>query len=90
MTMTIYLIHLSPQYKHARHYLGITQDVNERLELHRNGQGARLTQVAVEHGCALELVRTWEGTRHDERRLKNQKNAPRLCPLCTIKPRKGF
>jgi len=88
--MTIYLIHLTPQYKHARHYLGIADNLTVRLRDHRSGHGARLTQVAVQHGCALELVRTWDGTRGDERRLKKQKNAPRLCPLCTRTPRKGL
>jgi predicted GIY-YIG superfamily endonuclease len=88
--MTIYLIHLLPKYKHARHYLGIANDVDTRFQAHRNGHGARLTQVAIEHGSELVIVRTWEGTREDERRLKRQKNAPRLCPLCSHKPRKGL
>ncbi len=80
--MTIYLLHIYPQYKHARHYLGIAEDLDTRLQLHREGRGARLTQVVIERGHSLELARTWEGTRDDERRLKNQKNSPRLCPLC--------
>ncbi len=80
--MKIYLLHIYPAYKHARHYLGIAHNIESRLALHRAGQGARLTQVVVEHGHALRLVRTWEGNRTEERRLKNQHNSPRLCPLC--------
>ncbi len=83
--MIIYLLHLHPQYKHARHYLGITHNLEERLADHRHGTGARLTQVAIENDCALILARTWKGERTDERRLKNQKNGPRLCPLCNPK-----
>ncbi len=83
--MTIYLLHIQPCYKHARHYLGITKDLDARLQLHREGRAARLTQVCVESGRVLQLVRTWEGSRDDERRLKNQKNSPRLCPLCNPK-----
>src|SRR6476661_2336108 len=46
----VYLLHFSKPYKHARHYLGSADDVSARLELHRKGQGARLTQVAVDAG----------------------------------------
>jgi len=53
-----------------------------RLELHKAGKGARLTQVAVEDGIDLQLVRTWNGSRTLERRLKRQKNSPRFCPIC--------
>lgn len=81
---TIYLIHFSRPYKHARHYLGYTTNLEERLECHRSGDGhsARLMQVITEAGIPWELVRTWQGSRKDERRLKRQKNSPRLCPIC--------
>jgi len=83
MMSTIYLIHIEPPYKQARHYLGSTENgAEERLTEHRARRGARLTQVAVDAGCQLLLVRTWEGGRNEERRLKNHKNSPRLCPLC--------
>lgn len=78
----VYLLHLRPRYKHARHYLGYAQDVAARVEQHQRGAGARLTQVAVENDIALELVRVWKGDRNLERRLKRRKNAPLLCPLC--------
>jgi predicted GIY-YIG superfamily endonuclease len=83
--MVIYLLHIDPPYKHARHYLGIGEDLNARLQLHQDEHGARLTQVCIENGRALKLVRTWEGAPNDERRLKNQKNSPWLCPLCNPK-----
>ncbi len=83
--MVIYLLHIHPPYKQARHYLGIAQDLDARLRLHQDGHGARLTQVCLESGRTLVLVRTWEGSRNDERRLKNQKNGPRLCTLCNPK-----
>ena len=80
---TIYLIHFDPPYKHARHYIGFTTNgVENRMIEHREKRGARLTQVAVGAGCQLLLVRTWQGGRNEERLLKNQKNTPRLCPLC--------
>ena len=83
---TIYLLHIEPPYKHARHYLGFTENgVEVRLAEHRAGRGARLTQVAVDAGCQLMLVRTWEGDRTQERKFKNQNHAPRFCPVCNAK-----
>ncbi len=38
--------------------------------------------AAVRRGSSAELVRTWEGDRNLERRLKNRKNARGLCPRC--------
>lgn len=85
MSDTIYLLHFNTPFKHARHYLGYTPDLDSRLADHAAGRGARLTQVIAEQGITFQLARTWDGTRADERRLKNQKNAPRLCPLCNPK-----
>lgn len=80
----VYLIHFAPSYKHARHYLGWAEDVDRRLAEHQSGAGARLTQVAVDAGCRLILVRVWEeGDRTLERKLKNRHDAPALCPICT-------
>ncbi len=79
----VYLLHFDPPYKHAAHYLGWAEDIAARVEQHRNGAGARLTQVAVSAGCALILARVWpDADRATERRYKNQHNSPRLCPIC--------
>lgn len=81
----VYLIHFSPSYKHAKHYLGWAEDIDRRLAEHEIGAGARLTQVAVDAGCRLILARVWEdGDRTLERKLKNRKNAPALCPVCNL------
>lgn len=81
----VYLLHFEKPFRHAQHYLGSADDVNERIERHRRGSGARLTQVVAESGIAMELARTWEGGREKERELKRQKNSPRLCPVCSSK-----
>lgn len=85
MAMTIYLLHferrISPRHT-TQHYLGIAKDLEARLADHASGQGARLTQVAVERGISWTVVRTWKGDRTFERRLKNRKHANYLCPLC--------
>lgn len=80
----IYLLHFDQPYKHARHYVGSADDVLARLHQHRAGAGARLTQVAVNHGIALVLARTWPGHRFEERLLKDSYHHAftRLCPIC--------
>jgi predicted GIY-YIG superfamily endonuclease len=82
MSRYCYLLHFTAPYKHARHYLGTTKDLFTRIQLHKAGKGARLTQVVRENGIDFYLVRTWDGGRQTERRLKRQKNSPRLCPVC--------
>ncbi len=82
MKGTIYLLHFSEAYKHARHYVGFTHNLTQRLDSHSKGQGARIVQVIIEAGLTFEIARTWQGTRKDERRIKNRKEAPRLCPIC--------
>lgn len=79
----IYLIHFDPPYKHARHYLGTSPHVNERMTEHANGQGSPLVRAAVAAGVQLRLARVWKrGGRALERRLKKGHNVPRLCPIC--------
>jgi predicted GIY-YIG superfamily endonuclease len=84
---TVYLLHLDPPLKHARHYTGWTSNLDERLEAHRTGRGARLMEVVKEAGGTFRLARTWDGPRDLERAIKNHHNAPRLCPVCSPCPR---
>lgn len=86
---TIYLLHfstplgdLSNPRGQARHYLGYTEDLERRLAEHRNGNGSAIMAAVKEAGIAWELVRTWEGERDLEKRLKRQHNSPRFCPVC--------
>lgn len=81
---TIYLLHFETPYKHARHYLGFVKgdDVQERMERHASGNGARLLAVLKENGICWRLVRTWKGDRAFERQLKKRGGAARICPVC--------
>jgi len=86
----VYLIHINPSIHHAKHYIGYCPDtptgLDNRLTLHENGRGARLSRVAHELGRGWILTRVWKGKgRKFERKLKDLKNAPRLCPLCNPK-----
>lgn len=81
----IYLLHFSRPVcptRPTRHYLGWTNDLDQRIREHRQGKGARLTQVACERGITLTLAEVWQGDRKLERQLKRLKNSPRLCPIC--------
>lgn len=79
---TIYLLHFSTPFKHARHYIGWTSNLASRLRQHWAGHGSRLVRAVVASGIQLEVARTWAGDRYLERALKNLKNSPRLCPVC--------
>lgn len=82
----VYLLHFSHPLHHARHYIGwcaSADTFDARLQHHRNGSGARITQVATKNGIDLEVARTWPNAdRFFERRLKNLHGASRICPLC--------
>lgn len=69
----------SPKHQ-ANFYIGYCRDdlLDERLHLHRTGQGAAITRAAVLRGYSLELVATLTGGREEERRLKRQKNCRRI------------
>jgi len=78
----VYLLHFNRPLAHARHYMGWTTNLQERLHAHETGHGSRLMEVVAEWGITWRLVRVWEGHRDLERSLKAQHNSPRLCPVC--------
>jgi hypothetical protein len=41
-----------------------------------------LVAAVIRAGITVEAVRTWQGSRADERALKKRKNTPTLCPVC--------
>lgn len=80
---TIYVLHIDPPFKHARHYVGWTpRDVEQRLEDHLRGSGSPLIRAAVQQGHDVILTTTFEGTRDMERYLKKKHGAAAFCPLC--------
>ena len=81
-TTMIYLLHYDRPLHHAQHYLGSCDDP-QRIQDHGNGTSrARLPHVFCQLGVQFVVARTWEGGRTGERKLKNQKNARVLCPIC--------
>lgn len=85
---TVYLLHFERPYKHARHYLGWTRDLDARLADHRAGSGARLLAVLKAEGIGFTLARVWSpATRRRERQIKTQGGLSRSCPACGVTPR---
>ena len=87
----VYLLHFDEPYKHAKHYLGVTGNLEARLKLHKSGNGARLMEVISEAGIGFVVARlwktdSWEQGHSLERQLKRRHEGPRLCPLCQQKP----
>ena len=87
--MTVYLIHfdkvigdLGNPRGQARHYLGYAGNLEQRLQAHRAGNGSAIMAELAKRGIGWQVARTWAGGRDLERKLKNQHNGPRLCPLC--------
>lgn len=80
----VYILMFSQPLGNERHraqfYIGSCHDhlLNDRLAQHRSGKGAAITKAAVERGFTINLVATLPGMREEERRLKRQKNTPRL------------
>jgi predicted GIY-YIG superfamily endonuclease len=85
----VYMLHFEQPYQHAKHYVGWTEDLLERLDQHAAGHAARLTTVIYQAGIGFTLVRLCEGTRSTERAIKNAGGAVRYCPSCTPRPWNG-
>jgi hypothetical protein len=86
----IYMLCFHQPYRHARHYVQHwTEDLFDRLDRHAAGHGARLIEVITHAGIGFTLVRIREGTRRQERAIKNAGGAVRYCPACTPHPRNG-
>ena len=87
----VYLIHFERALHHARHYLGYCGPgrLDDRMDAHRHGQGARLLAARNRAEIAYEVARVWaHGDRAFERALKRRGYAPRIRPLCAA-PAKG-
>lgn len=87
----VYLIHFEKPLAHAQHYLGYCngeESLEQRVDRHRRGDGARLLRAVAQAGIRFQVVRTWtDGDRALERRLKGWKKSSNLCPVCRAKRR---
>jgi predicted GIY-YIG superfamily endonuclease len=71
-----------PPHQQARHYLGFTTRLEERLAEHANGQGANLLRHVRAAGIGWTLVRTWPSATRVDERAKHTNGHARRCPVC--------
>lgn len=86
----IYLLHFDNPLHHAGHYVGWTHSLESlasRLKYHENGNGSKLLAAHRANGGTWVISRLWQGTRNDERRVKNGHCTRFYCPECRLPPR---
>lgn len=80
----IYILEFSTPLGSSRHqasyYVGYCDDhrLEQRFKEHLKGEGAAITRAALKRGISFKVLATMPGTREDERKLKRQKNTPRI------------
>lgn len=90
---TVYLIHFDKPYKHARHYIGFTTQIADRMNTHVTAgtRSAKLMQVITAAGITWQIAKLWsDKTRAFERQLKKWHGAVKFCPLCKAAKQKIF
>lgn len=88
----VYVLHFEEPLSHAKHYVGSSEKLRERLTAHANGAGSNLCRVLWQAGIEWHLgglyTTSHAGIRRIERGLKNQHNAHRYCSTCSDLPAK--
>jgi hypothetical protein len=79
-----YLLHFDSPLSHARHYIGWSWNIDQRVEHHAmHPDRPHMLRELKKAGISFTLVRIWPGyTRDQERLLKNRHEGPKFCPLC--------
>lgn len=80
--MSIYVLQLSKPFHHSCYYVGYSETMEKlvkRVEHHKSGTGSTFTREALKQGITFELLVVFpNGTRENERAIKNQKNTKRF------------
>lgn len=79
---TVYLLHFSRPYRHARHYIGFTTRLDARIRRHRRGWGSPLIAAAIESGIEIFIARRWENVACAFERRVSRVSGRRGCPIC--------
>ena len=80
---SVYLVHFERAHRGARHYLGFSTNIPQRIKAHRAGRGAPLLAAITRRGIPWRVVRTWD--RRDgyfEQDLKRRFALADICPVC--------
>lgn len=80
----VYLIHFNTPFKHAKHYVGWTTDLEARLADHRAGSGSALMAAVNDAGIGWSVVATWQKVdRFFERKMHRLHGVGKYCPACS-------
>lgn len=80
---SVYLVHMARALNGARHYLGFSTNVPQRVKAHKAGRGSPLLGAATKRGISWKVVRTWrKRDGYFEQELKRKNELKELCPLC--------
>lgn len=88
----VYLLHFKTKLYHAQHYVGMTGNLKQRLISHSRGTGSNLTRAILDKNInwilSVLYIATTQDARRLERKLKDRKNGPKYCPICSGKTTK--
>jgi hypothetical protein len=79
---TVYLLHFSRPYCHARHYLGFSTRLQKRIKEHLDGRGSPLVRAVVEAGIEVFVARTWKGVTWTFEKRGHGSHRRGSCPIC--------
>ena len=80
---TVYLVHMTRALHGARHYLGFSTNVAQRVKAHKAGRGTPLLGEATKRGIGWRVVRQWrKRDGYFEQELKRGNDLKDLCPVC--------
>jgi predicted GIY-YIG superfamily endonuclease len=80
---SVYLVHMARSLNGARHYLGFSTNVPQRVKAHKAGRGTPLLGKATQRGIPWRVVRTWrKRDGYFEQELKRSGPLSALCPVC--------
>jgi predicted GIY-YIG superfamily endonuclease len=86
---SVYLVHMARSLNGARHYLGFSTNVPQRVKAHKAGRGTPLLGEATKKGISWRVVRTWrKRDGYFEQDLKRRYALADLCPVCSRKGRR--
>jgi predicted GIY-YIG superfamily endonuclease/GNAT superfamily N-acetyltransferase len=84
--MWIYLLHYQTALHHSQHYLGISDDPEQRIATHARGEGssftAEMARLGINFSVGMLAQCSVAKSRQYERTLKQSKNLHRYCDFC--------
>lgn len=81
---SVYLVHMARSINGARHYLGFSTNIAQRMRAHKSGRGTPLLAAAAKRGIGFKVVRRWhKRDGYFEQELKRRGPLKELCPVCS-------